>query len=77
MRLLMPQHCDDELATIARDISAKQLHIESQTILIEVLERDGHDMIEQRRSLAQERSDLATQIARQFRLLEARCTSGD
>jgi len=54
----MPQHCDDELATIARDISAKQLHIESQTLLIEVLERDGHNMIEQRRSLAQERSDL-------------------
>lgn len=73
----MPQHCDDELATIAREISAKQLHIESQAILIEVLERDGHEMIEQRRSLTKERSDLASQIARQHRLLEARCTSGD
>lgn len=47
----MPQHCDDELATIARDISAKQLHIESQTILIEVLERDGHDMLSKEEAL--------------------------
>ncbi|MBR0810921.1 MULTISPECIES: hypothetical protein [Bradyrhizobium] len=62
----MTSHCDDELATAAREIAAKQLCIENQTILIEVLERDGHDMLEQRESLAKQRSDLEAQIARQF-----------
>lgn len=76
MRLLMTSDCNDELAAIARAIATKQLYIESQTILIQVLERDGHDMLEQRKALGKERSDLATQIARQFRLLETRCTSG-
>jgi len=37
--------------------------------LIEVLERDGGDILKQRKNLAQERSDLATQTARQFQLL--------
>lgn len=77
MRLLMTSDCDDELAAIARAIATKQLYIESQTTLIQVLERDGHDMLEQRKALAKERSDLATQIERQFKLLETRCTSGE
>lgn len=68
----MTSHCDHELATLAREIATKQLYIENQTILIEVLERDGHDMLEQRKNLAKERSDLTTQIARQFQLLETR-----
>ncbi|MBW5439365.1 hypothetical protein FXB41_32795 [Bradyrhizobium canariense] len=72
----MTSDCNDELAAIARAIATKQLYIESQTILIQVLERDGHDMLEQRKALGKERSDLATQIARQFKLLETRCTSG-
>lgn len=70
----MTSHCDDELTTISREIAAKQLSIENQAILIEVLERDGHDMVEERSSLAKERSNLARQIARQLRLLQTRCT---
>jgi hypothetical protein len=71
----MTEHCDEELATLARRITNKQAYIENKTILIEVLERDGHDMVKQKKYFAKERSDLATQIARQFRLLETRCTS--
>ena len=70
----MTSHCEDELTSLSRDISAKQLSIENQAILIEVLERDGHDMVEERSSLAKERSNLARQIARQLRLLQTRCT---
>ena len=73
----MTSDCNDESAVISREIAAKQLSVESQAILIEVLERDGHDMNEQRSLLARERSALATQIARQFRLLEESCTSGE
>lgn len=64
----MTSHWDDDLPTVAREIASRQRWIQDQTILIEVLERDGHDMLEQRESLAKERSDLAIQIARQFRL---------
>jgi hypothetical protein len=70
----MTEHCDEELAILARQITNKQVYIGNQTILIEVLERDGHDMVEQKKDLAKERSELTTQIARQFRLLETRCT---
>ncbi|RXG88297.1 hypothetical protein EAV90_31180 [Bradyrhizobium vignae] len=70
----MTSHCDDELTSISRDIAAKQLSIENQAILIEVLEQDGHDMVEERSRLAKERSNLARQIARQLRLLQTRCT---
>ncbi|TFV71235.1 hypothetical protein E4K64_27890 [Bradyrhizobium frederickii] len=70
----MTSHCDDELTAIPREIAAKQLYIENQAILIEVLERDGHDMVGERSSLAKERSNLARQIARQLRLLQTRCT---
>lgn len=45
-------------------------YVQSQTILIEVLGRDGHDVSDYERELAKERSGLATRIARQFRLLE-------
>ncbi|WP_225112373.1 hypothetical protein [Bradyrhizobium sp. NBAIM32] len=68
----MTTHCEDELASLARQISAKQFHIESQAIVIEVLERDGHDMTEQRKRLANERSDLATKIAQELRLIETK-----
>ncbi|MBB4379885.1 hypothetical protein [Bradyrhizobium sp. SBR1B] len=73
----MTSDCNDEFAVISREIAAKQLSVENQAILIEVLEREGHDMNEQRRVLARERSALATQFARQFQLLEKSCTSGD
>ncbi|WP_091884579.1 hypothetical protein [Bradyrhizobium sp. Rc2d] len=45
----MTSHRNDELATLARKTAAKQLYIENQIILIEMLERDGHDMLEQRK----------------------------
>lgn len=55
---------DDELAVLTREIADRVTYIQSQTILIGVLERDGHDDYE--RELAKERSGLATRIARQF-----------
>ncbi|MCK1520327.1 hypothetical protein IVB13_08665 [Bradyrhizobium sp. 17] len=60
---------DDELAVLTREIADKVTYVQSQTILIEVLKRDGHDVSDER-ELAKERSHLATRIARQFRLLE-------
>lgn len=61
---------DDELAVLTREIADKVTYVQSQTILIEVLERDGHDVSDYERELAKERSGLATRITRQFRLLE-------
>lgn len=75
--IAMTSDRDDELAIISQEIAIRQLSIENQAILIEVLERDGHDMDEQRRLLARERSALATQIARQFRLLEKSEAAGE
>jgi hypothetical protein len=61
---------DDELAVLTREIADKVTDVQSQTILIEVLERDGHDVSDYERELAKQRSGLATRLARQFRLLE-------
>jgi hypothetical protein len=61
---------DDELAVLTREIADKATYVPNQTILIELLERDGHDISDYERVLAKERSHLATRIARQFRLLE-------
>nr|WP_249805959.1 hypothetical protein [Bradyrhizobium sp. 76] len=55
---------------MTREIADKVTYVQSQTILIEVVERDGHDVSDYERELAKERSGLATRIARQFRLLE-------
>jgi hypothetical protein len=60
---------DNELAVLTREIADKVTYVQSQTILIEVLKRDGHDVSDYERELAKERSRLATRIARQFRLL--------
>jgi len=70
----MPSNCETDLDALARDIAAKKQHVENQTILIEVLERDGHDMFDQRSKLAKDKSDLARQIASQIRLLKATCS---
>ncbi|MCG2633033.1 hypothetical protein L6654_41465 [Bradyrhizobium sp. WYCCWR 13023] len=59
-----------EVAQLAREIKARRRYIDDQGALIDVLERDGHDVLEQRNALAKERSDLAVRIARHFRLLE-------
>jgi hypothetical protein len=61
---------DDELAALTREIANKATYVQDQTVLIEILEEDGHDVSDYKRELAKERSHLATRIARQFRLLE-------
>lgn len=73
----MTPYTDDELAVLTREIAEKQAYIQHQTILIEVLERDGHDVSDYERELAKERSHLASRIARQFRLLEIKSASED
>jgi hypothetical protein len=61
---------DNELAVLTREIADKATYVQNQTILVEVLERDRHDVSDHERELAKERSHLATRIAKQFRLLE-------
>ena len=60
----MTSNCDEELVTLGRDVTAKQLDVENQAVLIDVLERDGHDMAEQRTKLAKDRKDLEEQLAK-------------
>jgi len=60
----------DELAVLTREIAYKATYVQDQTVLIEVLEHDGHDVADYKRELAKERAHLATRIARQFKLLE-------
>ncbi|MGY4333307.1 ABC-type lipopolysaccharide export system ATPase subunit [Bradyrhizobium sp. LB7.2] len=57
---------DDELAVLTREIADKTTYVQNQTIKIEVLEPDGHDLSGHER----ERPHLATRIARQFRFLK-------
>ncbi len=66
----MMSKIDGELACAAREIAATRRYIEDQTALVDVLEHEGHDVFEQRKALANERSDLAVRIAQQFRLWE-------
>ncbi len=66
----MTSTIDGELARAAREIADKRRYIEDQAALVDVLEHDGHDVLDHRKALAKERSDLAVRIARQFRLLE-------
>jgi hypothetical protein len=73
----MSSNCEAELDILARDIAAKKQHVEDQTILVEVLERDGHEVLDQRSKLAKDRSELARQIVRQAHLLNATCTSSE
>lgn len=61
---------DGEVAHVAREIETRRRYIDDQAALIDVLEHDGHDVLEQRKAIAKERSDLAVLIARHFRLLE-------
>ncbi|OSI77931.1 hypothetical protein BSZ21_02680 [Bradyrhizobium canariense] len=42
---------DDALAVLTREIADKVTYVQSQTILIEVLERDGHDVSDYEREL--------------------------
>jgi hypothetical protein len=67
---------DDELALLTREIADKTTYVHDQTILVEVLERDGHDVSYYERELVKERSHLATKIVKQFRLLEIASAKG-
>lgn len=60
---------DQELNELRREIAERERYIKGQEVLIEVLERDGHDVVEQEISLNRERSMLASQIAQQFELV--------
>jgi hypothetical protein len=60
---------DRELVALRREIAERWRYIENQTVLIEVLERDGHDVSEQETALKKVRSEFATTIARQFELI--------
>ncbi|MGY3549367.1 MULTISPECIES: hypothetical protein [unclassified Bradyrhizobium] len=60
----------DELKALVREIKKRQRHIEDQTFLISVLERDGHNMVEQQAALKLERKQLTLQMERQTNLLQ-------
>lgn len=60
-----------ELQSLGMEIARRRQSIEDQQILIQVLEHDGHEVLQQEVALRRERSLLAIQIARQFELLKA------
>ncbi len=60
-----------ELQSLGMEIARRRQSIEDQQILIQVLEHDGHEVLQQEVALQRERSLLAIQIARQFELLKA------
>lgn len=66
----MTAEFDRELAELRRQIAHRHRQIEDQKELIEVLERDGHDVAQQELALKKERSELASQIARHFHLVQ-------
>ncbi|MBR0704582.1 hypothetical protein JQ599_32085 [Bradyrhizobium diazoefficiens] len=59
-----------ELDDLSREIAAFRRHIHDQEILIQVLERDGHDVSAMEAALRTSRSSLASAISRQFQLME-------
>ncbi|QIO98837.2 hypothetical protein [Bradyrhizobium symbiodeficiens] len=59
-----------QLADLTQEIAARHRAVEDKQILIQVLERDGHDVSEQEAALRKERSDIALQITRQFQLIQ-------
>ncbi|WP_439409171.1 hypothetical protein ACNJX9_13315 [Bradyrhizobium sp. DASA03076] len=69
-KIAMTSKIDCELTHLAREIANRQRYIEDQVALADVLERDGHEVLDHGKAIAKDRSDLALQIARQFRLLE-------
>lgn len=66
----MPSETDLELASLTQEIAARHRAVEDKQILIQVLERDGHDVSEQEAALRRERSDIALQVTRQFQLIQ-------
>ncbi|WBL78796.1 hypothetical protein I3J27_38705 [Bradyrhizobium xenonodulans] len=59
-----------ELEALMTEIKKRQRHIEDQAFLISVLERDGHNTVEQQAALKLERKQLALQTERQTNLLQ-------
>ena len=59
-----------ELEALMTEIKKRQRHIEDQAFLISVLERDGHNTVEQQAALKLERKQLALQMERQTNLLQ-------
>ena len=60
----------NELEDLMGDIQKRQRHIEDQVFLIKVLEREGHNTLEQQAVLKFERKRLALQMERQTKLLQ-------
>lgn len=59
-----------ELEALMTEIKKRQRHIEDQAFLISVLDRDGHNTVEQQAALKLERKQLALQMERQTNLLQ-------
>ncbi|SFI48793.1 hypothetical protein [Bradyrhizobium sp. Gha] len=59
-----------ELEALMTEIKKRQRHIEDQAFLISVLERDGHNTLEQQAALKLERKQLTLQMERQTNLLQ-------
>ncbi|MGY3343457.1 MULTISPECIES: hypothetical protein [unclassified Bradyrhizobium] len=59
-----------ELEALMTEIKKRQRHIEDQAFLISVLERDGHNTLEQHAALKLERKQLTLQMERQTNLLQ-------
>ncbi|MCK1758067.1 hypothetical protein IVA78_23405 [Bradyrhizobium sp. 137] len=58
------------LEDLMGDIQKRQRHIEDQMFLISVLDRDGHNTVEQQAALKFERKQLAVQMEWQTKLLQ-------
>lgn len=60
----------NELEELLDDIRKRQRHIEDQVFLISVLDRDGHNTLEQQAKLKYERKQLASQMESQTKLIQ-------
>jgi hypothetical protein len=60
----------NKLEELLDDIHKRRRHIEDQVFLISVLERDGHNTLEQQAKLKYERKQLALQMESQTKLIQ-------
>ncbi|PSO25952.1 hypothetical protein C7G41_28630 [Bradyrhizobium sp. MOS002] len=67
----MKADTDSELERLASDIRKGQRHVQDQQVLIEMLERDGHDMGQQQACLEIDRARL-TSMLKEYEILTAR-----
>lgn len=66
-----------ELTALDNRIARCRTWIEAQQILLEVLERDGHELGEQEFDVKQRRAGLALLVADQLRLLKVEALATD